>query len=70
MGLLDGTEEYSHITGLYRGIGAGGKPVPRPRASDGRGRYPKKEIFSTCSPARPNPVLATVVRLHVRGETS
>jgi len=32
----------------------------------GRADIPKTGIFSTCSPARPNPVLATVVRLHAR----
>ena len=29
----------------------------------GRKDYPIQGIFSTCSPARPNPVLMTVVRL-------
>ncbi|WP_292731974.1 TrmO family methyltransferase [Methanoculleus sp.] len=32
----------------------------------GRTDIPEKGIFSTCSPARPNPVLATVARLHAR----
>jgi tRNA (Thr-GGU) A37 N-methylase len=30
----------------------------------GRKEYPLVGIFCTCSPARPNPVLMTVVRLH------
>ena len=34
----------------------------------GRKENPRVGIFATCSPARPNPVLMTVVRLHGRKE--
>lgn len=65
--LLDGIEEYSHVTVLYWGH----KVPEEDRSVDrvhpmGRTDIPKMGIFSTCSPARPNPVLATVVGLHSR----
>ncbi len=65
--VLDGIEEYSHIMVLYWGH----KVPEESRSLDrvhpmGRTDIPKTGVFSTCSPARPNPVLATVVRLHAR----
>ena len=65
--LLDGIEEYSHITVLYWGhkVPEESRSVDRVHPM-GRTDIPKMGIFSTCSPARPNPVLATVVRLHAR----
>jgi tRNA-Thr(GGU) m(6)t(6)A37 methyltransferase TsaA len=65
--LLDGIEEYSHITVLYWGhkVPEESRSVDRVHPM-GRKDSPMKGIFSTCSPARPNPVLATVVRLQAR----
>jgi tRNA-Thr(GGU) m(6)t(6)A37 methyltransferase TsaA len=67
--ILEGIEEYSHIVVLYWA-----HKVPSESRSlvkvhpMGRKEIPKKGIFSTCSPARPNPVLMTVVRLCARRE--
>lgn len=67
IGVLDGIEEYSHITVVYWG-----HRIPEESRSlthvhpMGRTDIPKVGIYATCSPARPNPVLVTVVRLHAR----
>lgn len=67
--LLEGTEEYSHLVILYWA-----HAVPEERRSltrvhpMGRKDFPEVGIFGTCSPARPNPVLMTVVRLLRREE--
>lgn len=63
-GILDGIEGFSHILVLY---------WPHLVAPDrrnllkvhpmGRKDIPRQGIFATCSPARPNPVLVTAVRL-------
>ncbi|MCK9298731.1 MAG: tRNA (N6-threonylcarbamoyladenosine(37)-N6)-methyltransferase TrmO [Methanoculleus sp.] len=65
--LLDGIEDYSHITVLYWGhkVPEESRSVDRVHPM-GRTDIPLKGIFSTCSPARPNPVLATIVALHTR----
>ena len=63
-GILDGIEEFSHVLVLYW-------PHLVPEESRsllkvhpmGRKDLPLKGIFSTCSPARPNPILVTAVRL-------
>ncbi|WP_300668304.1 tRNA (N6-threonylcarbamoyladenosine(37)-N6)-methyltransferase TrmO [Desulfoluna sp.] len=63
-GILDGIEEFSHVLVLYW-------PHLIPQESRsllkvhpmGRKDLPLKGIFSTCSPARPNPVLVSAVRL-------
>lgn len=63
-GILEGIEEFSHILVLYW-------PHLIPEESRsllqvhpmGRQDLPLKGIFATCSPARPNPVLVTAVRL-------
>ncbi len=63
-GILDGIEDFSHILVLYW-------PHLLPEKSRsllkvhpmGNKELPLKGIFSTCSPARPNPVLVTAVRL-------
>ena len=66
-GILDGIDEYSHIIVLYWA-----HKVPEERRTltkvhpMGRKDYPLLGIFSTCSPARPNPVLMTVVSLQER----
>lgn len=63
-GILEGVEDFSHIMVLYwphlideqrRGL--------RQTRPMGRADMPVKGIFSTCSPARPNPVLVSTVRL-------
>lgn len=62
--LLDGIEDFSHVLVLYwphlidpkrRGL--------RRVHPMGRKDMPMKGIFATCSPARPNPVLVSAVRL-------
>ena len=65
--LLDGIEEYSHLVVLYWGhrVPETSRLLTRVHPM-GRKENPLKGIFSTCSPARPNPVLMTVVRLHKR----
>ncbi|MBP2133077.1 tRNA-Thr(GGU) m(6)t(6)A37 methyltransferase TsaA [Methanomicrobium sp. W14] len=62
--LLDGIEDYSHIIVLYWGheITDDGRSLKKVHPA-GRNDYQLEGIFSTCSPARPNPVLMTVVRL-------
>ncbi len=62
--ILEGIEEYSHLVVLYWA-----HAVPHERRTltrvhpMGRKDLPEVGIFSTCSPARPNPVLMTIVRL-------
>jgi len=63
--ILHGIEEYSHLMVLYWA-----HKVPEPSRSltlvhpMGRKDIPLTGVFSTCSPARPNPVLTCVVRLY------
>lgn len=62
--ILDGIRGYSHLVILYWA-----HKVPEQSRSltkvhpMGRECFSKAGIFSTCSPARPNPILMTVVRL-------
>lgn len=63
-GIADGIEDFSHILVLYW-------PHLTPPESRtlkkvhpvGRRDYPLVGVFATCSPARPNPILVTTVRL-------
>ncbi len=63
-GILDGIEEFSHIIVLYW-------PHKLPREKRnlikvhpiGLKELPLTGVFATCSPARPNPVLVTIVKL-------
>jgi len=66
-GILDGIEEYSHLIILYwaHKVPEEGRSLTRVHPM-GREDIPEKGIFCTCSPARPNPVLTTVVRLKGR----
>ncbi len=66
-GALDGIEEYSHLIILYWGhkVPEVGRSLTRVHPM-GREDIPEKGIFCTCSPARPNPVLMTIVRLKGR----
>lgn len=67
--LLVGVKEYSHLVILFWA-----HAVPDERRSltrvhpMGRKDFPEVGIFGTCSPARPNPILTTVVRLIRREE--
>jgi tRNA-Thr(GGU) m(6)t(6)A37 methyltransferase TsaA len=67
VGILDGIDEYSHVIVLYWA-----HEVPEQSRSltkvhpMGRKENPLVGIYATCSPARPNPVLMTVVRLCTR----
>lgn len=63
-GILDGIEEFSHILVLYWP-----HKLPEEKRNVikvhpmGRRDLPLVGVFATCSPARPNPVLVTAVRL-------
>ena len=63
-GLLDGIEEFSHLLVLYwaHRVEEEGRMLTRVHPM-GRKDLPLVGVFSTCSPARPNPVLVTAVRL-------
>lgn len=62
--ILLGIEEYSHLVVLYwaHAVSDDRRSLTRVHPM-GRTELPEVGIFSTCSPARPNPVLTTVVRL-------
>lgn len=68
-GILDGIEEFSHILVLYWP-----HKIPEKERSlrqvhpMGRKDIPLKGIYATRSPARPNPVLVSMVRLVERQE--
>lgn len=64
MNILDGIEEYSHLVVLYwaHKVPEQSRLLTRVHPM-GRKDNPLVGIFCTCSPARPNPVLMTVVRL-------
>lgn len=63
-GILEGIEDFSHIMVLYwpHLIDEARRSLRQTRPM-GRADMPLKGIFSTCSPARPNPVLVSTVRL-------
>lgn len=63
-GILDGIEEFSHILVLYwaHHVSPEGRTMIKARPM-GRKDLPLVGIFATCSPARPNTICATVVRL-------
>ena len=62
--LLDGIEDFSHLLVLYWAhlVPEEGRSLLKVHPI-GRKEFPLTGIFATCSPARPNPVLATAVRL-------
>ncbi|GAB6905081.1 putative S-adenosyl-L-methionine-binding protein AF_0433 [Desulfosarcina cetonica] len=64
---LKGIEAYSHLLVLYwaHKVNEQGRALKRVHPM-GRKEIPEVGLFCTCSPARPNPVLACVVRLHER----
>ena len=62
--LLEGIEKYSHLIILYWAHKVPAKSRGfRKIHPMGREDIPEVGIFSSCSPARPNPVLITVVKL-------
>jgi tRNA-Thr(GGU) m(6)t(6)A37 methyltransferase TsaA len=63
-GILDGIEEFSHILVLYWAdrVPGEGRSILKAHPM-GRKDLPLVGIFATCSPARPNPLCAIVVRL-------
>ncbi len=62
--LLDGIEGFSHILVLYwPHLLDPERRKLRKVHPMGRKDLPKQGIFATCSPARPNPVLVSAVRL-------
>lgn len=63
-GILDGIEDFSHIMILYwPHLNPQERRKLRRVHPMGREDLPEKGIFATCSPARPNPVLVSTVRL-------
>ncbi|MGD8388558.1 MAG: tRNA (N6-threonylcarbamoyladenosine(37)-N6)-methyltransferase TrmO [Desulfobacteraceae bacterium] len=63
-GILDGIEEFSHLLVLYWAhlVDSDGRSFTKVHPM-GRKDLPLVGVFSTCSPARPNPVLAIAVKL-------
>jgi tRNA-Thr(GGU) m(6)t(6)A37 methyltransferase TsaA len=63
-GIIDGLEDFSHLLVLYWAhcIDEDQRSIVRAHPI-GRKDLPLVGIFATCSPARPNPVCAMVVRL-------
>jgi len=63
-GILDGIEDFSHLLVLYwaHKVDSEGRRLTKVHPM-GRKDLPLVGVFSTCSPARPNPVLAIAVRL-------
>jgi len=63
-GILDGTEDFSHLLVLYwaHRVSPEGRSLIKAHPM-GRKDLPLVGIFSTCSPARPNTICAIVVRL-------
>ena len=63
-GVLDGIEDFSHLLILYwaHKVDEEGRNLTKVHPM-GRKDLPLVGVFSTCSPARPNPVLAIAVRL-------
>jgi tRNA-Thr(GGU) m(6)t(6)A37 methyltransferase TsaA len=70
-GITDGLEDFSHLLVLYWAhlVPPEGRSIIRAHPM-GRKELPLVGIFATCSPARPNNICATVVRLlKCRGNT-
>ena len=68
-GILDGIEDFSHILVLYwaHHVPSESRSLTKVHPM-GRKELPLMGIFATCSPARPNPILVTAVRLLERKE--
>ncbi|MBN1831955.1 MAG: tRNA (N6-threonylcarbamoyladenosine(37)-N6)-methyltransferase TrmO [Deltaproteobacteria bacterium] len=67
--LLDGLEDFSHALVLYwpHLLPPEGRSITKVHPM-GNKEFPLVGVFSTCSPARPNPVLLTVVKVIERKE--
>lgn len=63
-GILDGIEDFSHLLVLYwpHLVPSEGRTLTKVHPM-GRKDLPLVGVFCTCSPARPNPILVTAVRL-------
>jgi tRNA (adenine37-N6)-methyltransferase len=63
-GMLEGLEDFSHALILYwpHLLPVHGRTFKKVHPM-GRKEFPLVGIFSTCSPARPNPVLVTAVKI-------
>ena len=63
-GILDGLEDFSHALVLYwpHLLPPHGRSLVKVHPM-GQKAFPLVGIFSTCSPARPNPILVTAVRV-------
>ena len=63
-GILDGLEDFSHALVLYwpHLLPPHGRSLTKVHPM-GQKRFPLVGIFSTCSPARPNPILVTTVHI-------
>jgi len=63
-GILDGIDNFSHLLVLYWAhlVDEGGRSLVRVHPM-GRKDLPLVGVYASCSPARPNPVCAMVVRL-------
>lgn len=62
--LVEGIDDYSHLLIVYWGHKVGDEERKMKKIHPGGpGKYPSTGIYSTYSPARPNPVLITVVKL-------
>ncbi|MBW2624029.1 MAG: tRNA (N6-threonylcarbamoyladenosine(37)-N6)-methyltransferase TrmO [Deltaproteobacteria bacterium] len=63
-GILDGLEDFSHALVLYwpHLLPSQGRSLIKVHPI-GQKRFPLVGVFSTCSPARPNPILVTTVRI-------
>jgi tRNA-Thr(GGU) m(6)t(6)A37 methyltransferase TsaA len=63
-GILDRIEEFSHLLVLYWAhcVPPEGRSLLRVHPK-GRKDFPLVGVFADCSPARPNPICSTVVRL-------
>ena len=68
-GILDGIEDFSHILVLYwpHKLSEEKRNLTKVHPM-GRKDLPLVGVFATCSPARPNPILVTAVRLLERHE--
>ena len=63
-GILDGIEDFSHALVLYWAhfVGPEGRSLTKVHPM-GRKDLPLVGIFATCSPARPNPICVSAVRI-------
>jgi tRNA-Thr(GGU) m(6)t(6)A37 methyltransferase TsaA len=70
-GILDGLEDFSHALVLYwpHLLPPHGRSLTKVHPI-GQKEFPLVGVFSTCSPARPNPILVTIVRIIEKKENT